>query len=413
MQPVVSAEWNIDSVGLWLEPLPTAPIDCNSFSGNVWLSGTGCPGSAGPLLHGEWSGPVMVSSAGSDTITASDGVMSGSSNSFTVSATYGASATSFETDSQFTHVLAIEVDGDPHEHFNITTAPLYHETTYHNVDHVPEQIGVINVVPNDFALGFHQNETGTYLYSQQDTVTLNIPDNNSLGLHDFRFWYFDRFNNTFFIPYTIWLRQPTSIILKINTEREGTTNLALTDVNITAQLLFQRFDKPLDKPDIPLGGGYNISLYVQNSSTSFYGDLAVMTMPATAPLGCDPSSCPVSQEESNCSCPDWWDDPANPGDCISNPNCHQYGILSNTTGGYLFATNRTGEVNTTFGIYGFGRRLMFVVFNGTREYAPSIQIQPFYAGGMSIEMGKFSVLEPVLLVLAAMGFLAFKRKFNK
>lgn len=388
--------------------------NCNSFNGAVrlWDSlGMMCPQSAGPFYHGVWSGSVIVPAAGNDRITAfnPEGAgVSGQSNQFLVSAVTGASSASLITNEQFTHVLSIEIGGNgddtqENEHFNITTAPLsidYPGTT----DQVPEQIGVIDVVPNDFTVGSHQNKSGTYLYSQQDSINLNIPDNNSLGLHNFQFRFYDRFNNTFIVPYTIWLRQPTSILLTITTQRNA-VDLDRTDVTVDAQLLYQRFDKPEEKPNTPIGAGYNISLYVQNSSDSAYD-----------PTGCHPLTavCPIAPEISNCSCPDWIDDPSSPGDCIPFvPQCRQFGWLPNATGGSIFPTDANGMVHTSFSIWGFGRRMMFAVFNGTREYAPAIQIQPFYAGGMNIGMGKFSVLEPLLLVAAALGLLAVKRKFNK
>ncbi|NYZ78973.1 hypothetical protein H0N99_02395 [Candidatus Micrarchaeota archaeon] len=419
--PDVNAKWSIDAVGIYV-PIPqglSPPVDCTLFSGTVKLADSKgmCPPSAGPFVNGVWTGSVIIPAAGLDSISASNGMSIATSNSFTVSASTSASTYLDILGTKFTHVLSIEIEGGtPGEVFTVTTTPLYED---YGGSKVPEQIGIINVEPNDFAVGFHQNKSGTYIYSQMDSVELDVPDNNSLGLHDFQFMFYDRFNNTFDIPYTIWLRQPTTIILTINTQRAA-GSLDLTNVQVNAQLLYQRFDRPQDKPSIPIGSSYNLTLYVENSSSTFYGDIP--PSPPPNPANCNPASpgvCPnpaipgLTREESNCSCPDWWDDPANPGDCIPNPNCHQYGILANTAGGYLFATNGTGEVNATFGIYGFGRRLMFVVFNGTRDYAPSIQIQPFYAGGMSIELGNFSVLEPVLLVLAALGFLAFKRKFNK
>lgn len=414
---------SIDAVGI--VPAVLLP-DCSLFSGNANLTDSSgmCPTTIGPFTRGVWRGDVMVPNTNpADAITATNNGITGSSNSFSVTIMPGSSSASITTNNQFTHVLAIEIHGSEGENFTVTTAPLYADYSHSfGNDQTPEQIGVINVVPNDFVLGFHQNRSGTYIYSQHDTVKLNIPDNNSLGLHDFRFDYYDRFNNTFIIPYTIWLRQPTVILLNIITTRDP-GNRYKTIVNVNAKLLYQRLEKPEEKPNTPMSAGYNITLYVQNSSTTFYGDNNVETDPPTDPRNCDPivaGVCPnpaagiTSVEDSNCSCPDWWDDPNDPGECIPHPSCHQFGILANTTpNGYLFPTNDSGEVNASFAIFGFGRRLMFAVFNGTRDFAPSIDIKPFYAGGMSIGMGSFSVLEPVLLISATLGLLAIKRKFNK
>jgi hypothetical protein len=413
--PDVNAKWSIDSVGVFI-PIPQPPPpppDCSLFSGNVYLSDSGgmCPTSAGPFFNGVWSGNVIVPAAvANDVITASNGGVSWQSNPFAVSAVHGASSASFITNEAFTHVLSIEIQGDENESFNVTTAPL-------NLDEpltrglAPEQIGIIQVVPNDFVLGFYQNRSGTYIYSQHDSVILNIPDNNSLGLHDFQYRFYDRFNNTFIVPYTIWLRQPTAIVLDIQTVRDP-DNLNLTQVYVTAQLLYQRYDRPDEKPNKPVGKDFSMELYVQNSSNTSYGDGN-----QTDPAGCNPATlgvCPILPEESNCSCPDWIDDPASPGDCIPNPSCHQYGKLSDlATGNTYFLTNESGHINTTFKIYGFGRRLLFAVFWGTNDYAPSIQIQPFYAGGMSIAMGRFIVLEPLILITISLTILTIKRKFNK
>lgn len=411
----------IDAVGVIKVP---GQADCSLFSGNAQLGDSGgvCPQTIGPFASGVWNGMVMVPSAGNDDLTVTDYGITGTSNSFPVSVVPGASSASFLTDNQFTHVLAVEINGSAGENFRVTTAPLFLDyPTPDGSDETPEQIGVINVIPNDFAIGFHQNTSGTYIYSQQDLVQVNIPDNNSLGLHNFQFSYYDRFNNTFIVPYTIWLRQPTAIVLNIITNRDS-TDLNKTNVNITAQLLYQRFDDPDGKPHVPMSAGYEIRLYVQNSSTTFYGDINQETHPAADPANCNPTAagvCPnpaipgLSIEESNCSCPDWWDDPANPGECIPNPNCHQYGVLANEAGGDIFLTNDSGWVNATFSTFGFGRRLMFAVFDGTRDYAPSIQIKPFYAGGLSVAMGQFPLLEPVLLISAALGLITIKRKFNK
>lgn len=418
----VNAQWSIDSVGVF-KPIPVPPPpprDCSSFGGNVKLSDSGnmCPTSAGPFIGGVWSGNVMVPNVVTpDSITATNDGATTTSNSFNVQAVPGSASASFETVNQFTHVLAIEIFGNQNEHFNVTTAPLISD--YPDTDVAPEQIGVVNVIPNDFTVGFHQNVSGTFIYSQQDSLTLNIPDNNSLGLHNFDFMFFDRFNNTFIVPYTLWLRQPTSITLGIITSRDA-SDPDLTYVDVTGLLLYQRYDKPQEKPNTPIGPGYNISIYIQNSTDEMYNE-----------GGCHPLSgagavCPVAPEVSNCSCPDWVDDKNSPGDCIPNwgapanaqyappvANCHQFGWLPNATGGKIFTTNATGQVHTNFKIYGFGRRLMFAVFDGTRDYAPSIQIVPFYAGGLSIAVGSFSVLEPVLLILIALGLMTLKRKFNK
>jgi hypothetical protein len=420
-QTDADVKWYIDSVGVLegaappcIPPCPAGQTcvnnhcvaaapgsQCDSFNGNVHLtdiSGQLCPSTAGPFFNGVWTGSVVVPiPVHSDVITVTNWPITGTSNQFDVSSLPGISLTSVDTSQAFTHVLAIEIYGDVNEHFNVTTTPLYVDNSG---NYLPEQIGVIDVIPNDFAISSHLNKSGNYLFSQQDTVELDIPDNNSLGLHDFQFIFYDRFNNTFINPYTLWLRQPTAIILRIETERVP-GNRWLTNVNVTAQLLYQRFDRPEEQPNIPVGGGFPMQLYVQNSSDEMYDN-----------SGCDPLGCPIPPEDSNCSCPDWIDDPSNPGDCIPNPGCHQYGWLPNVTSD-TFYTNNTGHIQTSFQIYGFGRRLMFAVFWGTRIYAPSIEIKPFYAGGMSVEMGQFAVFEPLLLITAALTLLTIKRKFNK
>jgi len=371
------------------------------------------PATIGPFTNGVWNGLVRINKVQSDVeITASSGPATGTSNKFNVTFTPSVGV-GFITTEAFTHVLSIEIHGDSGEHFNVTTAPLnLDEPAVRGAE--PEQIGVITVVPNDFTLGFYQNRSGTHIYSQHDSVIANIPDKNSLGLHDFQYRFFDRFNNTFIVPYIIWIRQPTAIIMEITTVRDG-ANINRTQVWVTAQLLYQRYDKPDETPNIPLENK-PMKIYVQNASTDAYGDGFPLD-----PAGCNPGVpgvCPnpasgiTHIEDSNCSCPDWWDDELSPGDCYPNPGCHQYGRLSDiTTGNLVFTTNASGHVNTTFKIYGFGRRLLFAVFWGDNEYAPSIQIKPFYAGGLSVEMGSFTILEPVLLLLASLALLKIKRKF--
>ena len=399
----------VDSLGVY------PPFNICPFNGNVTLSDTGgaytrgnlCPTQVGPFYDGVWSGYVMLGEGiTNEMLKAENDVTVGFSNSFNITTSPGVSLVSFETNNTFTHVLSIKIEGMEGEHFNITTAPLYLDGLSSAV--IPEQIGVINVVPNDFVLGFYQNKSGTFIYSQQDSVVLNIPDNDSLGLHNFQYRFYDRFNNTFIVPYTIWLRQPTAITMEVQTVRDP-ANINRTIVYVTAQLLYQRWDKPEEKPNTPLPN-QRLELYVQNSSTTLYGDGSQLD-----PVNCNPAVsgvCPISPEESNCSCPDWIDDPANPGECIPNPVCHQYGRLADlATGNDYFITNATGHANTTFKIYGFGRRLLFGVFWGTDVYAPSIEIKPFYAGGVSVGIGKFLVLEPLALITILL--LMRKRKFNK
>jgi len=407
-------KWYIDSVGVYLNVSITPPeYNCDRFNGNITLvdsTGRICPAKAGPFFNGVWSGRAEIPVPGTDVVIRADnGNATGLSNAFNVTATSGSSLVSFITTKAYTHVLSIEIHGDENESFNVTTAPLNLDEPPPLRSVEPEQIGTISIVPNDFVLGFYQNRSGTYIYSQRDSVILNIPDNKSLGLHDFEYRFYDRFNNTFIVPYTIWLRQPTAIILDIQTVRDP-ANLNLTQVYVTAQLLYQRYDRPDEKPSIPIGEGIPMELYVQNSTLDKYGDGN-----QTDPTGCNPATlgvCPILPEESNCSCPDWIDDPASPGDCIPNPSCHQYGRLSDlATGDTTFYTNGSGHITTTFKIYGFGRRLLFAVFWGTDIYAPSIQIQPFYAGGMSIAMGRFLVLEPLLLITISLAILTVKRKF--
>jgi len=412
--PDPGVKWNIDSVGVFSRPpSDPPPSNCTKFNGNVTLSDLDgmCPTTAGPFINGVWSGDVIVPSPLiTDTITAINPPCSGTSHTFDVLPVTGLSLVSFNTTEKYTHVLSIKIEGaNENEGFNITTIPLYGDEPLRNS--TLEQIGIINVVPNDYVLGFHQNVSGTYIYSQRDSVELNIPDNKSLGLHNFTFPFYDRFNNTFLPNYTIWLRQPTTTILNIETERDP-SNINLTNVYVTAQLLFQRYDRPNDKPNIPLPD-QKIEIYVQNSSITPYGMDGGVGHPLD-PAGCNPANfgvCPnpaisgLTIEESNCSCPDWWDDPSNPGECIPNPGCRQYGLVANLT------TNATGEINTSFKIYGFGRRLAFAVFWGTDVYAPSIDIKPFYAGGVSIGMGSFSMLEPILVIIISLALLTFERKF--
>jgi|GEM_PF-6512115 len=401
----------VDSLGVY------PPFNICPFNGNVTLSDTGgaytrgnlCPTQVGPFYDGVWSGYVMLGEGiTNEMLKAENDVTVGFSNSFNITTSPGVSLVSFETNNAFTHVLSIKIEGMEGEHFNITTAPLYVDGLSSAV--IPEQIGVINVVPNDFVLGFYQNKSGTFIYSQQDSVVLNIPDNDSLGLHNFQYRFYDRFNNTFIVPYTIWLRQPTAITMEVQTVRDP-DNINRTIVYVTAQLLYQRWDKPEEKPNTPLPN-QRLELYVQNSSTTLYGDGSQLD-----PVNCNPAVsgvCPIPPEESNCSCPDWIDDPANPGECIPNPVCHQYGRLADlATGNDYFITNATGHANTTFKIYGFGRRLLFGVFWGTDVYAPSIEIKPFYAGGVSVGIGKFLVLEPLVLVAVILLLMRRKRKFNK
>ncbi|MCX6775922.1 MAG: hypothetical protein NT130_03690 [Candidatus Micrarchaeota archaeon] len=400
--PDPGVNWHIDSVAVFHRPPAVLPVSsCTQFQGNVtiWDSDSMCPDTAGPFINGVWSGDVIVpTSVMPDAISASNPgtAYGGTSNQFDVFPVTGLSIVSFNTTQKFTHVLSIKIENaDVNENFNITTIPLAGDYLLPGMDSKPEQIGIIQVVPNDFVLGFHQNISGTYIYSQSDSVEVNIPDNRSLGLHNFTFPFYDRFNNTFLTNYTIWLRQPTATILDIQTSRDP-SNINLTNVYVTAQLLFQRYDKPAEKPSIPLPN-QQIEIYVQNSSTTAYA-------------ACDPAvpaHCPISPEISNCSCPDWIDDPAHPGECIANPNCNQYGLVANLT------TNASGQISTSFQIYGFGRRLAFAVFQGTNIYAPSIDIKPFYAGGVSIGMGSFSMLEPILVITVSLALLTFERKFNK
>lgn len=400
----------VDALGIF-PPNNICPFDGNatlSDTGGAYTRGNLCPTKIGPFHNGVWSGYAMLGeNINNEMLKAENDVTYGFSNPFNVTLSPGVSLVSFETNNAFTNVLSIEIWGLPDEHFNITTAPLYMD--YPSSAVIPEQIGVINVIPADFVLGFYQNKSGTYIYSQRDSVIVNIPDNDSLGLHNFQYRFFDRFNNTFIVPYTIWLRQPTAIILEVQTVRNA-TNINKTEVFVTAQLLYQRWDKPEEKPNTPLPN-QRLEIYVQNSSTTPYGDGSQLD-----PVNCNPAVpgvCPVAPEDSNCSCPDSIDEAGGTGECIANPVCHQYGILSDlATGNPYFITNATGQVSTRFGIYGFGRRLLFGVFWGTDIYAPSIEIKPFYAGGVSVEMGRFLVLEPLVLITAFL-LLMKKRKFNK
>ena len=250
---------------------------------------------------------------------------------------------SHTTMQNFTNILKVFITGTtPYQFFEIRTAPL---STQPN-----DPVGAIRVLPREFTETMYMNKSGTYLFGSMDKFTLDIPDNLTLGPHNFTYLFIDRFNNTFVVPYEIYLRLPTALVTSVEASRD-LNDANLTHITFKGILLYTRLDEPTLKPSHP-AAGENVTIYV-NNITEIY---AVDNSPPAPPY-------------------------------------HQYGFLMNLT------TNDTGEFNGTFDIRGWGRFYLISLFNGTKTLAPSLSIKPFYGGGIAVVFGNPQIALPIILVL--------------
>jgi hypothetical protein len=242
----------------------------------------------------------------------------------------------------YTNIFKIYITGSsPYQNFEIKTTPLSNQPN--------DPVGIIRILPKEFAETMYINKTGTYLFGSMDRFMLDIPDNLSLGFHNFSYLFIDRFNNTFIVPYGIYLRLPTALVTDVVAERDA-DDANLTHISFKGVLLYTRLDEPTLQPSHP-AADENVSIYVNNITENYQID----SKPPAPPY-------------------------------------HQYGWLMNLT------TNATGEFNSSFDIRGWGRFYIISLFNGTNVLAPSLSIKPFYGGGIAVVFGNPQTLIPILLV---------------
>jgi hypothetical protein len=214
----------------------------------------------------------------------------------------------------------------------------------------------------------YMNKTGTYLFGGMDKFELKIPDNLSLGFHNFSYLFMDKFNNTFVVPYSIWLRLPTATVTNVEAYRDDADG-NLTHVSFKGMLLYTKLEEPDQQPSHPVFNK-TVMIYVGNVTGDYRLDRPITSI----------------------VCP---------------PDCHQYGFLRNVT------TNETGEFNGTFEIRGWGRFYLISLFNGTNILAPSLSIKPFYGGGIAVVFGKPQIILPIILVLLSIFLRKSLRRVKK
>jgi len=415
-------------------------VTFGDVAGNAYVSSTGIPsfpeGDRALHVHSNNS----TSNPKSQAVITLTGVSSTVATPFTEVISLGGSGDA-DGAQMFSSILRIQIENAASEIITLSTMPQY------GPDASKTLLGNITVLPLKFQPAAYQNESGTYFFGSMDIIHFSILNESVLGDHDMNWTFYDRFNNSFDWNQPFKFVLPTSTILTVTTKRDD-ADANKTHVCLSALLLYQKIDDPLKMPLYPLGGQvmhfYEYKVVTNDDgepveTPEYAQDDNDGSMGCMCPDGgcvgqcsetadCLPVDTYVCMYPQHCTvdtdCPEGV--PCEAGDygsmvCHHSGRCSQaFGFLEkNTTctaADVAASTNncwKLGEASYCYDVCGWGRHTAFAVFNASEPEAEgfgrSMDVQAYYAGGLSLSAGPVSLVAAVAMLLSGLGLLSRRR----